>query len=103
MRLIYLSILTIALSFSMNTFAVTKEVYMYKMPKAKTPELRSHGTSFYGDEVYCVQGYMFFSAGKSTSQGGISVVQMREENGKFMKCPLELPVEYREKWGEIWI
>ncbi len=96
MRLIYLSILTIALSFSMNAFAVSKEVYMYIMPKAKTPHYESFDIDFYGDVVYCVQGYMFFSR-HTLPVSGVAVVQMRDENGKFMKCPLELPVEYREK------
>ena len=83
MRLIYLSILTIALSFSMNTFAENPKVNMYFMDRT---EQAKHYVKPNRTKVLCVEGYMFLVRGHPS--GGDSVVQMREAVGRMMTCPL---------------
>ena len=80
MKLIYLSILTIALSFSMNTFAENPKVNMYIMDKTEQAKKYVGVPS----NVICAEGYMFLSLGWGD---GKAVVQMLDENGKGMKCP----------------
>ena len=81
MKFIYLSILAITLSFTMNTYAQNPKVNMYIMDKTEKAE-RYIKVS----KILCAEGYMFLTQGNNN---GKAIVQMRDENGKFMKCPLE--------------
>ena len=67
--------------FSANVFAENPKVNMYVMDK--TEQADDEFSS--GTYILCAQGYMFLSQGYLD---GKAVVQMRDENGKFMKCPL---------------
>ena len=79
MRLIYMSMVAIILSFSMNAFAEKNHrVNSYRMP-------HNLDNSYGMIDVICVEGYMFLQGGHSN---GRALVQMRHENGKFMKCPI---------------
>jgi len=90
MRFIYLSILAITLSFTMNTFAEKPKhkivnVYFMYHTKASTDTLR----------VVCAEGFMFLTGGthgvtKERNEGK-AIVQMYGEDNKPMTCPKVKP------------
>jgi hypothetical protein len=82
MRLIYLSILAITLSFSMNTFAENPKVNMYYMDK--TQQTRDFMSS--NLMIICAEGLMFLQNGVT---GGLALVQMMSSAEHPMRCPIK--------------
>ena len=81
MRFIYLSILAITLSFSMNTFAENPKVNMYVMDVTEETE-DYFGANF---SILCVDGLMFINAGYGGN--GRALVQMMSSSEHPMRCP----------------
>ena len=81
MRFIYLSILAITLSFTMNTFAENPKVNMYAMDITEETE-DYFVTNF---KIICVDGLMFISG----DGYGRALVQMMSSGNHPKYCPIK--------------
>ena len=82
MRFIYLSILAITLSFTMNTYAENPKVNMYVMDVTEETE-DYFGANF---DIICAEGLMFISAGYGD---GRALVQMMSSGNHPKYCPIK--------------